>query len=334
MNTLSSNTQYPALDLKAINEGYDNLSKSLSVAEALYDRYQYLPVENKRCAALRRDADAATYGLQEACLNSKIDLLALISKLRAFENYPPVEESASKWSATAEKDLARVLADMFDTTREGANTIRRRLADIRNGINAGQLSEYREQKEREQELAREQQKALENDLLDPIAKRKVLTDAIAANRNNGIDKIGKEVMLSIDNLQGLGLAPPQAQLVALAITQLKKSLEHLGQAVTFVRIIDESNRLLEVINKIEDKISEKKKEIEQFAGKGKFIDAIQAADVLRQAFVKLYAPASDAFETFLAFEATNSKGDLRSRTAAAIKEAQDFVTFVEPLARP
>jgi uncharacterized protein YoxC len=208
------------------------------------------------------------------------------------------------------------------------------LANISDGYDQRITLGYIAGLEKDQLDAREARQALGEARTKLQGELKVLSDAISAIEQAGIEKIGKDIALTIEKLKELGMAPPQAQIVMFAIEELKKAMTNIGSGITFIAMINESNKLQEKINELGRKIAQKDKDIDQLLGKVEFIHLIHALDEQRNRYVGEYKQADAAFKQFLAIVEGNKVGDVAMRSASAIREAGLFIGFLTPLSRP
>lgn len=331
MTMKTNNNVYPALDLEALRSSRDSLSGHATAAQVLSIKYEYLPEVLERFKRLRGHIDAAARGLNSASLASKVDLEFQVKKLRGLQAEGAKAGASADLLVEIEQDLASTLSAMFIPTRKAAISVSQCLANISDGYDNGMTSGYSDKLQRDQQVAMDAKPALEKALVDLGGQRKVIRDAIEAIEKAGVEKINQQIGLSIDQINALGMAPPEAQLVAFAIEQLKKSLADINEAVTFMSMLNESDRLLREIHGLQDRIKQIDRDIEQFAGKIAFIREIHTMSAQCDRYAQQYRQVDHAFQKFLAFAKTNATGEIKERTTAAIEEAVRFIAFLAPV---
>jgi hypothetical protein len=334
MKSFSSKRDYPALNLQVMKDSHYAMRNDAVAAEALFIRLNYLPGVFDRFKRLLGDVSAAARDLREASLNSKMGLESVVRKLVAHEKELTGAVEGTEEFDEIEEDLVADLKEMLAITRNEAGKVSTRLANISDGYDQRITLGYIAGLEKDQLDAREARQAFGEARTKLQGELKVLSDAISAIEQAGIEKIGKDIALTIEKLKELGMAPPQAQIVMFAIEELKKAMTNIGSGITFIAMINESNKLQEKINELGRKIAQKDKDIDQLLGKVEFIHLIHALDEQRNRYVGEYKQADAAFKQFLAIVEGNKVGDVAMRSASAIREAGLFIGFLTPLSRP
>ncbi|MBD9587763.1 alpha-xenorhabdolysin family binary toxin subunit A [Pseudomonas sp. PDM03] len=334
MTTFSIKQNYPEPNLQVLKDSHHAMRDDAVAAEALFIRLNYLPGVFDRFQRLLGDVGAAARDLRESSLNSKMDLESKVRKLVALEKELTGAVEGSEEFDEIEEDLIAALKKMLAITRSEASKVSVRLANISDGYDRRTTLGYIAGLEKDQLDAKESKQALGETQVKLQRELKVLSEAISAIEKAGIEKIGKEIALTIDKLKELGMAPPQAQIVMFAIDELKKAMADINAGITFVNMIHESNKLQDRVNELGRKIALKDRDIDQSVGKIEFIHLIHALEDQRQRYVGEYKLAVAAFKQFLTVMEGNTAGDVATRSARAIKEANQFIGFLTPVSLP
>ena len=334
MTTFSISQNYPEPNLQVLKDSHHAMRDDAVAAEALFIRLNYLPGVFDRFQRLLGDVGAAARDLRESSLNSKMDLESKVRKLVALEKELTGAVEGSEEFDEIEEDLIAALKKMLAITRSEASKVSIRLANISDGYDRRATLGYIAGLEKDQIDARESKQALSETQATLQRELKVLSEAISAIEKAGIEKIGKDIALTIDKLKELGMAPPQAQIVMFAIDELKKAMADINAGITFINMIHESNKLQEKVNELGRKIALKDRDIDQSVGKIEFIHLIHSLEDQRQRYVGEYKPAVAAFNQFLTVMEGNTAGDVAARSARAIKETNQFIGFLTPVSLP
>ncbi|MNF65319.1 hypothetical protein D3C84_470770 [compost metagenome] len=334
MTTFSIKQNYPEPNLQVLKDSHHAMRDDAVAAEALFIRLNYLPGVFDRVQRLLGDVGAAARDLRESSLNSKMDLESKVRKLVALEKELTGAVEGSEEFDEIEEDLIAALKKMLAITRSEASKVSIRLANISDGYDRRTTLGYIAGLEKDQLDAKESKQALSETQVKLQRELKVLSEAISAIEKAGIEKIGKDIALTIDKLKELGMAPPQAQIVMFAIDELKKAMADINAGITFINMIHESNKLQDKVNELGRKIALKDRDIDQSVGKIEFIHLIHALDDQRQRYVGEYKLAVAAFKQFLTVMEGDTAGDVATRSARAIKEASQFIGFLTPISRP
>ncbi|WP_223481683.1 MULTISPECIES: alpha-xenorhabdolysin family binary toxin subunit A [unclassified Pseudomonas] len=334
MTTFSIKQNYPEPNLQVLKDSHHAMRDDAVAAEALFIRLNYLPGVFDRFQRLLGDVGAAARDLRESSLNSKMDLESKVRKLVALEKELTGAVEGSEEFDEIEEDLIAALKKILAITRSEASKVSIRLANISDGYDRRTTLGYIAGLEKDQLDAKESKQALSETQVKLQRELKVLSEAISAIEKAGIEKIGKDIALTIDKLKELGMAPPQAQIVMFAIDELKKAMDDINAGITFINMIHESNKLQDKVNELGRKIALKDRDIDQSVGKIEFIHLIHALDDQRQRYVGEYKLAVAAFKQFLTVMEGDTAGDVATRSARAIKEASQFIGFLTPVSLP
>lgn len=334
MTTFSGKNDYPAFNLQALKDSHHAMRDDAVAAEALFIRLNYLPGVFDRFKRVLGDVSAAARNLRESSFNSKMDLESKVRKLIALEQELADAAQGTEEFAEIEEDLEAALKKMLAITRNEASQVSIRLANISDGYDQRTTSGYIVGLEKDQLDLKNSRQALGDTLAKVQSEFKVLSEAISAIEKAGIEKIGKDIALTIDKLKELGMAPPQAQIVLFAIDELKKAIADINEGITFINMIHASNKFQAQVDELGRKIAQKDEEIDQSVGKIEFIHLIHALDDQRRLYVGEYKQAAATFNQFLAAVEGNRTGDVAMRSARAIKEAGQFIGFLTPVSQP
>ncbi|MGF6282665.1 alpha-xenorhabdolysin family binary toxin subunit A [Pseudomonas silensiensis] len=326
--------QYSVLDLQALKNSQSAMLDDGITAEALFIRLNYLPGVFDRFKRLVGDVNASARDLRECSLNSKMDLESRIRKLAALEAELAGAVAGSEEYLEIEVDIATELKKLPVLTGKQAGKISTRLANISDGYDQGVTRGFAAGLEKDLAGAREVKAELGEYLVNAQGELKAVADAISAIEKTAIEKIGNDVALTIDKIQALGMAPPQAQIVMFAIEQLKKSMADINDGISFLNMINESRKLQEKVNDLFKRIAQEDKNISQTLGRIEFIRVVHSLDDQRQVYVSEYKNAVVVFADFLSAVEKNKTSDLGQRVSLAIKEVKKLVTFLAPVSLP
>jgi hypothetical protein len=94
-------------------------------------------------------------------------------------------------------------------------------------------------------------------------ERKTLTDGMLPLEKTGFTDIAKDALLSAESVNNLGVSPPEAELVKLAIAHMQKVLEGIGRNLNYLEMYKERERVIakikvetEVRGRVEEKQTE------------------------------------------------------------------------------
>jgi len=334
MPMMLSSSTYPPLNKQLLQKSKQVMRDKSIAAEALFIKLKYLPGLFDQFQRLVQDVDACSTTLRDCSLDSKVELETKVRLLLGLQ-----QELAD--AGTDPQDIEEIKADLEDALRKGpANTlksaafIRNRLTNISSHLDRDATLGYISGLELEQKDAEGSKERLNVKLVERQKALKVIADAISLVEKTAIEDLGKDVNLTIDKLQKLGMTPPEVQIVMFAIEQIKKSIGDIASGVTFILMIHESKKLQAEVDSIYGKMAEEDKKIKIAIGKIDFIKAIHALEDQRIIYSAEYQNASTAFSHFVAFTQRELVTDVSERCAQFIGEANEFIEFLTDAAKP
>ncbi|EJM58733.1 hypothetical protein PMI29_04467 [Pseudomonas sp. GM49] len=334
MPMMLSSSVYPPLNKQLLQKSEQAMRDKCIAAEALFVKLKYLPGLFDQFQRLVQDVDACSTTLRYGSLDSQVELEAKVCQLLELQR--ELEDAG-----TDPQDIEEIKADLEGALKKGpANTlksaafIRNRLTNISGHLDRDATLGYISGLELEQKDAEGSKERLNVKLVERQKALKVIADAISLIEKTAVEDLGKDVNLTIDKLQKLGMTPPEVQIVMFAIEQIKKSIGDIASGVTFILMIHESKKLQAEVDSIYAKMAEEDKRIKIAIGKIDFIQVIHAVEDQRIIYSAEYKNASTAFSRFVAFTQRETVTDVSERCAQFIGEANEFIEFLTDAAKP
>ncbi|MGF0239900.1 alpha-xenorhabdolysin family binary toxin subunit A [Rhodococcus sp. IEGM1300] len=321
---------YPAFDLKALKDSHNNLRDHAIEAETLFIRLEYLPDVFASCKTLLGDIGACARELRDSSLNSKMDLESKVRRLTALEQERSGAVEGSQDLKEIEEDLAAALKALPAITRNEAKKLKSRLANISGAYAKNITHGYILGHERDQAVASAAKEKISAALAKCQEELRVVSAAISVIEKAGIEKVGKNVELTVDKIRELGMAPPEAQIIAYAIEQLKQTLADINEGISFMSMINETRTLQRKIHSLERKVFLEDKALSQSMGRVAFIHTVHAMDDQRKIFAGEYEKAVTAFTRYLAIADAHQSEDI----AEAKIQANKFIAILAPCSVP
>ena len=145
----------------------------------------------------------------------------------------------------------------------------------------------------------------------------------------GVEKIGQEAQLTLDNLKALGLAPPQVQIAMLAIDALKKIISGIGEAISFLNMLDAYNTLMDKAADLRVQLKKYKSDIARIDGKIQLVNALDQLDEGRWGYVNEYSNLVNGFDSFRQDFRQDKSQPVEERADAAIARITEVVTYLK-----
>lgn len=315
-------TTYPSVDLTLMAQSIRLMSDHASSADALFTTLNYLPALHDQFQTLTLNMNKSGQALRDTALSAKMGLEKNIKELSYFEASLTGARTAQE-TADTNTALANLPARVKSTLYASTDVLSRQLSSLKTPSVLNMTQGYLEESEKDLADAKAALGLLSEQEVKLQEQRQTLTAAIDVLSQGGIEKIGKDITLTLENITALGLSPTNIQAVMFAIERLKKTIEHIGESIRFLDLLQQRDRLVTKITAQQKLITLKNEHVVCFNGQIKFITTIHAMLPPLQAFVGEYQRIIEAFKLFT----TRIDLDLPA-------EAQQFIEFLTPLSKP
>jgi uncharacterized protein with beta-barrel porin domain len=158
-------------------------------------------------------------------------------------------------------------------------------------------------------------------------QRKVLTEGIDALETKDIAAFGKDSILTAEKVLALGMAPPQVEVIKLALEQMKKLVEVAGQGITFFNLVKERDALVNRINRTRDTGVLKTNEKRLYEQRIEFINALYSIDDQRVLYVDEARKINQSTQRFIDTQSAHF-ASTEERVAAFIEDAVAFSNYL------
>jgi hypothetical protein len=335
--SMTPDQAYPVLDKALLSNSNQQMRDDRTVAAVWCTKLNYLPHLYDRFNSLVLNVGTSAIQLQECAQGSQYSLESNLRSLANLEADLQEEidgQGDIELIEELEGERTKLLDNAAVSIQTPASNIKDCLNDISDAFDQRLTQGYLVDFQREDREAKETLEVLGAKLAKLNDERKVIIDAVGAIEKSGIDELGKSIVLTIEKVKALGLAPPEVQLVMFAIEQLKLTMENIGKGIRFLDMVRESNKLLEKIESVSEEINLAHSVVSASAGKTKYILAIHAIESQRKVYVLEYRKAVTAFEQFVASIAKEQFTGDTARSHSFKKEASQFIAFLASASQP
>lgn len=330
---INTRVSYPPVDVATLTFSIGQVREARTQAEVLKTRLAYLPDLFDRFKRIVIGMGQCQSQLQDSAQSSVNDLqtslrrLARNEKDRLKETDPEVIEEIDD----ERKDILRSISSAM--TRQ-ASLVGSALRNIDARFDVRLTQAYISDFQRDALVANAEIAQLDGKLAKLGAERKVMNDGVTLLEKSGIEKLGKDVELTITKITELGLAPPEIKLVMAAIDQLKRTLIGIGESVRFLDMVRESDKLKQKVEGVQADIDRERSVIRDSQGKIEYLEAIHVMEDCRAKYADAYRPAVNAFEQLRDAINVERLDDFDALSAALKQHAPLFIAFVDPLSVP
>lgn len=325
MFSLPNNQTYPQVNVAALRAHSAAMQKSNTTAQMLFEQFNYMPGIVRNMNDLSIAVQRATFDMRSQARTDIIHLERARDKLKGYQAelaYP--------------EDVEEVREDMENELKSTSNKISERYEDLK--VIRSSLSTAYDRATSQQWIATLQQdrdvtealKVKSDEKLTDLEKQmKSASEGIDLIAKAGVEKIGQEAQLTLDNLKALGLAPPQVQIALLAIDTLKKIISGIGEAISFLNMLDAYNKLRDKAADLRVQLKKYKSDIARTDGKIQLVNALDQLDEGRWGYVNEYSNLVNGFDSFRQDFRQDKSQPVEERADAAIARITEVVRYLK-----
>ena len=323
-------SDYPAFDVAALRTYNSDVQNSSIRTQMLFQRHDYLPGVVERMTGLALVIDRATYALRSRAQTTIYVLSRARDNLEEIqEDFESAHDENEKHdiSKEMEEELKGAFAKIIEETKD----LKKIQIDLKTRYDKDASQQWMATLEQDRTFAEAQKNNAEAKRVELDSQMKSISDAIALIERSGVEKIGKEAQLTVDNLTAMGMAPPQVQVTLLAMDMLKKMLSGMAETISYINMVAGYNRLQERARKLRSEAEAYAKEIALIQGKVELVQSLDALDSGRWDYVKEFVNIVSAFEQFSrAFEQEKSQ-PVEERARAARSLIPGIISYLLPI---
>ena len=300
-------------------------------AQMLFQMYNYLPGPVASMNTLAVAIGNGFYPVRENAQASSIGLGSSHRRLKEFKedlNNPIYKDEYEDICIDIEKELGIVSKNLFSLNKQ--------TSDLRSGFNERfdrTLAKQWLMTQQDNLAFSEEQKQSADERVSVLKEQmKSIREAIKAIEEAGIEKIGEEAQLTLEKLKALGLAPPQIQIALLALETLKKLIEGIGHAISYLNMLAAYHTLEVRAVEYQRQADAYAKDIETAKGKIDLIGTLEELDDGRVAFVNEFSKLladTEAFNRELKQDQTQPVEGRLDFAISRIVEIVDYLNLVQ-----
>ena len=323
-------SDYQAFDVAALRTYNSDVQSSSIRTQMLFQRHDYLPGVVERMTGLALVIDRTTYALRSRAQTTIYVLSRARDNLEEIqEDFESAHDENEKHdiSKEMEEELKGAFAKIIEETKD----LKKIQIDLKTRYDKDASQQWMATLEQDRTFAETQKNNAEAKRVELDSQMKSISDAIALIERSGVEKIGKEAQLTVDNLTAMGMAPPQVQVTLLAMDMLKKMLSGMAETISYINMLAGYNRLQERARKLRSEAEAYAKEIALIQGKVELVQSLDALDSGRWDYVKEFVNIVSAFEQFSrAFEQEKSQ-PVEERARAARSLIPGIISYLLPI---
>ncbi|TFH83202.1 MULTISPECIES: alpha-xenorhabdolysin family binary toxin subunit A [Pseudomonas] len=318
-------------DMSRLREYDAVVQNSNTHAQMLFQKYNFLQEPVVSMNALARAISNSLLPVRENAQSSRIGLDSSHRRLQSLKldlHDPRYEDEYEDICFDIEKELGGASQKLSSLTEETST--------LRNGFNQRfdrtLAKQWLVAQQKDLAFAEEQKGSADERVSVLKEQMKSIREAINAIEEAGVEKIGEEAQLTLEKLKALGLAPPQIQIAMLALETLKKLVEGIGHAISYLN-------MLAAYKTLEARAADYKRQADGYAidveiakGKIDLISTLEALDDGRLDFVnefnKLLAD-TEKFNREFKQDKTQPVEDRLDVAITRIVEIVDYLNLIQ-----
>jgi len=298
-----------------------------TTAQMLFEQFDYMPGTVGAMNNLALAINKATYDLRSQAQATGIYLERADKKLRSYQAELEYPDDADE----VREDMEVELKNIFNKVAVQNEDLKAVHKSISAYYDRSASAEWIVTLKAERVTTIELKARSDKKLADLTTEMKSVSEGIDLIAKAGIEKIGEQAQLSLENLKALGLAPPQVQVALLAIETLKKLISGIGEAVSFLNMLAAYNRLNEQAGDLRTQINKYSKDLARIEGRIELVETLDQLDDGRAAYAGEFSVLIDDFTRFANDFRQNTALPVETRAQAAIDRVAEVVRHLQSI---
>lgn len=324
---LSVNSVVPTFNMAKLREHNASVQGLNTTAQMLFEQFDYMPGTVGAMNNLAIAINKATFDLRSQALATGIYLERAERKLRGYQAELEYPDDADEVREDMELELKNIF-NKVSVQAQDLNVVHKSInAHYDRNASAGWLVTLRDDRAATVAL----KSKCDEKLADLTVEMKSVSEGIDLIAKAGIEKIGEQAQLSLENLKALGLAPPQVQVAMLAIDTLKKLISGIGEAISFLNMLAAYNRLNDKAGELRAQINQYVKDIGRFDGRIELVETLDQLDAGRSGYAAEFASLIEDFAQFTRDFRQNTSLPVEARAQAAIVRMADVIKHLKSI---
>lgn len=318
---LNSNAHYPTPDVADMATTARQITSLRGAADALFIKTSYMPSLHTKFKQLSIDINDTDRAVRDSAQKIAQQLKLYVKELVGFEQELGEEgiDEEDKDYLIAESLKLRSKASALVKVEDSALT--QRLHNIDEKLNRQTTEGLITDQNRTIEICTADIERLAADLSTLQEQRKVLNDGIDALKSKGYAEQGQDAIVEVEKLIANGMTMPEAEVIKLALEQVKKLIADLENTVTFFALLRARDSVVTTISDKNKQQAAKQDDILMAEHRISFINTIHDIDTLRTAYVSEASKVTQATGFFLS---TFVAGTASEQVASFIENVKPF----------
>lgn len=167
--------------------------------------------------------------------------------------------------------------------------------------------------------------AVESEIATLENSRKIINDAMVVLEKGSFVDIAKDTLITGENISALGLAAPEVEIIKFAIEHMKQTLENIGQALSYMTMYEQRERLISKIKALKPKQHDYAAQVKIINSKTTLINSIHGLFENFFGARAEYAKVDQSITAFANLLALTEQANYEDRLVAA---APSFIAYL------
>lgn len=321
---------YPVFDVRALRSHNSSVQNSSVRAQLLFQQHAYLPGVVERMTSLALVIDRTTYGLRSRAQTTIYGLDKTLGNLKEIQKYLDGLHGQEEQDELS-REMENILQDVFVAIAKQTNELKAIQLDLGSGYDKGTSAQWIATLEQDRAFAEEQKNKAEAKRVELNSQMKSVADAIELIGRGGVEKIGQQAQLTVDNLMAMGMAPPQVQVALLAMDTLKKTLSGIAETISYLNMVAGYSRLQERARQLRLEAEAYTRDITLIQGKVELVQTLDALDSGRRNYLNEFLNIVAAFEQFTGLFEQEKSQPVEERVRIACDLIPGMINQLRPL---
>lgn len=329
MQGLSNNAVEPAFNMSNLRGHNASVQRLNTTAQMLFEQFDYIPGTVGAMNGVALAVNKAAFELRDNAQKLSISMVQSEKKLKSYLAELGSPEDAEEVREDMEAELKDLCAKVTAQTKDFKSIHKSIGAAYDRKASAEWMVTLEDERASTEELKTQSQEKI----TAFTAEMKSISEAIDLIAKAGIEKIGQEAQLSLENLKALGLAPPQIQIAMLAIDTVKKLISGIGEVISYLNMLAAYRRLNEKAVEMRAQLQKLVNEITRIVGRIELVTTLDELDDERSKYATEFASLINYFD-LLSIEFTQDTSvPVEDRADAAITQIAESVTVLKTISQ-
>jgi hypothetical protein len=329
MRVLSVNAVKPEFNMQNLRGHNASVQRLNTTAQMLFEQFDYIPGTVGAMNGVALAVNKATFELRDNAQKISISMVQSERKIKSYQAELDSPEDADEVREDLEAELKDLCAKVTAHT-QGLKSIHK---SIGAAYDRKASAEWIIKLENERASTEEHKTQSEGKITALTTEMKSISEAIDLITKAGIEKIGQEAQLSLENLKALGLAPPQVQIALLAIDTLKKLITGIGEAISYLNMLAAYRRLSEKVVEMRAQLQKHVNDIVRIVGRIELVTTLDGLDDERSKYASEFASLINYFDLLSNEFNQDTSVPVEDRANAAIVRIASAVAVLKTISQ-